>query len=283
MSPTQDLSASWEIGSSLENHPFAVGQQSNYSGQPQNTQHSYIRTGSAQGYYEAPVIGQHGAIQAVQRPLNMSQQQYYVPDRSDPRISTMVGNLGSRYQAGAQQPVQQDPYVMPPNNALSRAPSQDSYYPLQPSQMPDIKPQYMPQTNVPLSPVRAVTPVHDMSGLYQRAPVVQGGHDAQGLYQQAPVIQAEHNPQGQYQRVVNVHAPGGHDAQAHQYQPEPVNQAADVYYRSYKAPVAIDTAVTIGHLAPYGSAFDRFYDFLDIKQETNDPTMMMPSERIDIM
>ncbi|KAI0143051.1 hypothetical protein GGR57DRAFT_495432 [Xylariaceae sp. FL1272] len=221
---------------------------------------SIASTGGQHEYHRTPLPEQTG-VHILQRTIGMPQQPYYVTEQSNPGIATMNTHQIQSYQAPRQQPDRplldlpyttasmSEPIQSSPPNSFSPTtvhtpPANDSYFQHHTAQNSS----YGPNSGTP--------------GIEQHA-IVQYPHQMQQAMgqavSQAPAQEAAHQMQDRYTYAT------GHQGE-HWYSDMP-----------YQAPVEV---ATIGQLPTYGSGL---YDPWAIKPEYDDPTMQMPSARIDAM
>lgn len=198
-------------------------------------------------YQDPSVPGQHGGIQLVNR-IHIPTSTYYVPDQTNPAVATMNPNPIQQYQAG--------------------------------------RPQERPTQEMAYSAANINGSIQSMPGHFSslsiRGPPSQGGYyhlnqPAQVLDQQimaqfrqplqtsmqslppTPTVQHVHGIQESFQQ------PPSHGT-GHWYNELP-----------YNPPIGVPT---IDQVPGYGSGLITGWDF---KPDLDDPTMQMPSARIDSM
>ncbi|KAI0436229.1 hypothetical protein F4803DRAFT_557217 [Xylaria telfairii] len=198
-------------------------------------------------YQDPSVQGQHGTIQLVNR-IHIPTSTYYVPDQTNPAVATMNPNPIQQYQAG--------------------------------------RPQERPTQEIAYSAANINGSIQSMPGHFSslsiRGPPSQGGYyhlnqPAQVLDQQimaqfrqplqtsmqslppTPTVQHVHGIQESFQQ------PPSHTT-GHWYNELP-----------YSPPIGVPT---IDQVPGYGSGLITGWDF---KPDLDDPTMQMPSARIDSM
>ncbi|KAI3327839.1 hypothetical protein HD806DRAFT_336970 [Xylariaceae sp. AK1471] len=195
-----------------------------YGVQAQYGHRHSISTSAAHEYHETPAP-EHGGIQMLHNTINISQQPYYVTEQSNPGVATMNTNPMQQYLAGQQQtertrreiscaatnlegPIQNSPSSFPPTATVRNAPSQDSYYQHQPSQMEvglmaaaaaeaaQFSPPMQQALHPPLSQVSSPQPAHEVQEQFQQPEVHQGGQWYHGMQYQPPlgVITIGHIP-----------------------------------------------------------------------------------------
>ncbi|KAK4040339.1 hypothetical protein C8A01DRAFT_15789, partial [Parachaetomium inaequale] len=290
----------------------------NYSLQQQynNHRHSLSSSGAAE-YHGAPPLSQpvlhHGhpqqGVQILQRTGSIPHHNYFVPDQNNPGVATMNTNQH------APQHAQYHPQV--PRQGVERLPLEIPSYPTAPdlaSSIPNSSPDSYSAasgrspsaqdggfyTHVPAGQTAAYT-LHATSPVAQQTPQMMAFQGqlppSQAAVAAAQVMAAQPvQQQQQQQQQHHQQAPGGppqaeqyhhhhhhhHQQQAHQQQQQQQQQqqAAQQWYDSaqYQSPVEV---ATIGSLPPFGAG--ALYDPWGAKLEFDDPTMQMPSARIESM
>ncbi|KAI8634273.1 hypothetical protein F5Y19DRAFT_470456 [Xylariaceae sp. FL1651] len=220
-----------------------------------------ISTEGAHEYHGSPVPEQHGGVQILHRTINMSHHPYYVTEQGNPGVATMNTNPMQQYQVTRQQPerplleipysatnlngsIQSSPSSFSPAATVRSPPSQEGYYQHQPP----------PNGQYTLNTTSPVVEQHSMVQFPQQ------------------MQQAMHHPVPQISTPHPVHQVQG------PYQ-QPASHQGEQWYNGmpYQPPVEV---ATIGQIPTYGSGV---YDPWAIKAEFEDPTMQMPSARIDSM
>jgi metal regulatory transcription factor 1 len=236
-----------------------------YNMQPQYG-HRHSLSGGPHEVHAMPVHEQHPGVQMLQRTSSMPQHSFYVTESNNPGVATMNTNpMPPQYQVPRQQ-VERLPLDIPysaPGLATSiqsspssfsaasgRSPStQDGFYTHQPTQA-------------------ATYALHSASPVEQQQPMVQ--------YPQ----QLSQQPIQPQQQQIPSQAPQPAPAPTpEQYQQPPPQSEAEHWYNGvpYQAPVEV---ANIGGLPTYGSGI---YDIWGPKPEYEDPTMQLPSARIENM
>lgn len=265
------------------------GQQMGPHGMQQYPNHRHsLSSNGPPPEYGAPQLGQPGLHphyqqqqqqQILQRTGSLQHHSYFVPDQNNPGVATMNTNQPPPYHPQVpRQGIERLPLEIPayPNGAdlassipnsspgsfsagSGRSPStQDGFYTHVPP--PGQAPAYAMHS---ASPVTAQQTPQLMSFPGQVMPQPQPQPQQQGQQGQQP------SPEQQYQQ----------QAQA-QVQQQQTQQAQQQWFDSaqYQSPVEV---TTIGSLPAYGSA--GMYDPWGPKLEFDDPTMQLPSARIESM
>ncbi|KAI0407944.1 hypothetical protein F4802DRAFT_494728 [Xylaria palmicola] len=206
-------------------------------------------TGDVQEFHENSVPEQQGSIQLLNR-IQIPQNTYYITEQNNPAVATMNTNPIQQYQAGPRQterPLQEIPCSVANLNG-----------PIQ-------------TTSSPFSP-----------------PATVHGPPSQGSYyhpNQPPQVM-EHQIMAQFRQQMQQtmqplqHMPAVqpvHEVQV-QFQ-QPASHHTEQWYSEipYNPPMEV---ATIGQIPTYGSGLFGHWEF---KPELDDPTMQMPSARIDNM
>ncbi|RYC64069.1 hypothetical protein CHU98_g2132 [Xylaria longipes] len=206
-----------------------------------------ISTSDVHEYQDSSIPGQHGGIQLINR-IHIPTSTYYVPDQINPAVATMNTNPIQQYQASRPQerPIQEITYSTTNLNGSIQS-----------------------------------IPGH-FSSLSIRGPPSQGGYyhlnqphqvlDHQIMAQFRQPMQTSMQPLPQTPTVQHVHGiqepfqqPASHDT-GHWYSEVP-----------YNPPIGVST---IDQVPTYGSGLITGWDY---KPELDDPTMQMPSARLDNM
>ncbi|OTB04046.1 hypothetical protein M426DRAFT_59195 [Hypoxylon sp. CI-4A] len=211
---------------------------------------------------------QHPGVQMLQRTTSMPPHSYYVPDHNDPRVATMNTNP---FQMPRQQPERlplEIPYTGPGMTGSSIQSSPTNFTPGGHDRSPSMQGGYYTHQGPPLPPPYSLSTT---------SPVVE---QPMMPYQHIP--QQMHNPQNiPPQMHPQMHPPVQqmHQSQE-QYQPSPPSQQDEQWYDHvpYQPPVEV---ATIGQLPSFTGG--QLLDAWSIKTELDDPTMQMPSSRINEM
>lgn len=199
--------------------------------------------------YHSQAPEQHHNIQAIQRTQSMSQQPYYVIEQSNPAIATMNASQVQQHYVPRQhveRPTVEIPYTA--TNLTSMHSSPGSFSPASghsPS-MPDGL--YTHQ-----APQSATYALHNATPVEQQQPMV-------SYAQQMPQSASQPQPP----MAVQAQQTSPHSEHEQWYQ--------------YQAPVEV---ATIGQLPPFGSGVYDLYG--GAKIEFDDPSMQLPSSRIETM
>ena len=240
---------------------------------PQQFGHRHSLSGGPHEYHGMPVHEQQHPVQVLHRTASMPQHSYYVTEQANPGVATMnthhqvAHQVAPQYQVPRQQVERlplEIPYSAPglsgsiqssPSSfsaASGRSPStQEGFYTHQPTQA-------------------ATYALHSASPVEQQQPMIQyspplSHHQNLNAPQQPLPSQAP--PQTQ--------APPPQE----QYQPPPPQPEPEGWYNGvpYQAPVEV---ANIGGIPTYGSVP---YDIWGPKAEYEDPSMQLPSARIENM
>ncbi|TGJ88149.1 hypothetical protein E0Z10_g671 [Xylaria hypoxylon] len=255
--PTQ-RATSWapypQIPAALPSHPIQRSTSfadfgphiDEYAAQTQYGNRHSISAGDAHEYQETAVPEQHRSIQILNR-MQIPPNTYYVTEQSNPAVATMNTAPIQQYQAGPPQP-ERPPQEIPCtatslNGSIQSIPS--PYSP--PATVRGPPPQggyYLPN-----QPPRVIDQQQQFMAQI-RQHMQHSMHPLQ--------ISAVHGAQEQFQQQTSHHT--------------------DQWYNEmpYQAPMEV---ATIGQIPTYGSVM---FDGWDFKPE-DDPTMQMPSARIDSM
>ncbi|KAI2471530.1 hypothetical protein F4781DRAFT_101134 [Annulohypoxylon bovei var. microspora] len=242
------------------------GQQINeYNVQQQYHRHSVSAGGAHEYHGEVVQQQQHPGVHMLHRTSSMPQHTYYVTEQNNPGVATMNTNPMQSYQMPRQQPERlplEIPYTgagMPGSiqsspttysaAAAGRSPStQDGYYTHQPPQAAAYS-------------LSTASPVVEQPMVQYAQQMHHSVHPPQSVQSQVPPPQQVHQAQDQYQ------PPPPQPEEQHWYNTVP-----------FQAPVEV---TTIGQLPSFGSGV--YGDTWAIKPDFDDPTMQMPSARIDSM
>ncbi|KAH8906738.1 hypothetical protein BR93DRAFT_629747 [Coniochaeta sp. PMI_546] len=225
---------------------------------------------------------QHPGVQMLQRTPSIPQHPYYVTEQNNPGVATM--NTSPHPSQGPMQPQ----YHQVPRQAVERLPLEIPY---NTGAGMNASIQSSPST---FSAASSRSP-NTQDGFYTHAPAAQAAtyalHTASPVDQQPPQMvtyQGQMAPQPQQmnqpppppQQVVQQSAQQQQHAQSpHQYQPPQAQPVEQGWYAAvpYQPPVEV---TTIHQIPTYGSTV---YDPWGPKIEYEDPTMQMPSARIETM
>ncbi|KAH9896396.1 hypothetical protein F4778DRAFT_266310 [Xylariomycetidae sp. FL2044] len=268
---------------------FGQHMSNEYGSHVHNGHRHSLSTGGAHEFHGQVVVPeQHPGVHMLHRTASMPQHSYYVTDQSNPGIATMNTNPMPTYQVPRQHP-ERPMLEIPYTAAAMTAP---------------VSIQSSPSTFSPTAPCRSPSVVQD--GYYTHQPVQTPsyGHGMASAttspaVEQQPLVHhqfAAQQVQQQHQQQMGPAAAVHHHHQHHQhhavavpeqhYQPQPpppAHQHDDQsWYNTlqYHAPVEV-AGPTIGSIPSFGSSNP--YDIWSIKQDFEDPTMQMPSARIDNM
>ncbi|KAK5632459.1 hypothetical protein RRF57_008173 [Xylaria bambusicola] len=216
-----------------------------YAAQAQYPHRHSISTSDAHEYQESSVPEQHRGMHMLNR-LQIPPNPYYVPEQNNPAVATMNTNSMQQYQSSPSQ---------------SERPPQEITGNLNGS-MQNVPSHYSPSGTVRGSSSQSgyfhpgQSQVIDQQLMAQIRQQLQ----QQSIHpmSQIPTVQPMHGAQEQFQ-----HQPGHHSGQWYNEIP-------------YQAPMEV---ATIGQIPTYGSVL---FDNWEYKPE-DDPTMQMPSARIDSM
>lgn len=252
------------------------GQHINGGYQQYNHRHS-VSQGAAHEYHGQVVHEQqqqHPGAQMLHRTASMPQHSYYVTEHANPGVATMNTNpMPAAYQVPRQQverlpleipytaagitgSLQSSPSTFSPASGRSPSVHQEAFYTHQP-------PQSAAYAMHHTSPVEQQHPQHQMVQYAQQMPQ-QIQPPPQTVPSQAPPAQPIHHVQEQYQPPP----------------PQQQQQQEEHWYSGvpYQAPVEV---ATIGSIPAYSTA--GVYDPWSIKPEFDDPSMQLPSARLEAM
>lgn len=259
--PMQRATSFADFGHSMHHYGVQQQQQQQHQSQPQpQLHHRHSHSGGIQEYHGPPVHEQVHHAQMLQRTPSMPPQHYYVIEHHNPGIATMNPAPIRTYQIPHQQveprAIIEMPYQAPgitelqssPSNfsaASGRSPSvQEAFYTHQPTH-------------------NATYALHGASQPEQQQPMVQ--------YPEAMPQHIDHSQQP----VPTVH----HQPPTPEPYREPSPQREPEAWYHYQTPAVELT--TIGQLPPFGlGGFDLYGG---VKLEFEDPSMPLPSSRIDTM
>ncbi|KAL2145218.1 hypothetical protein VTI28DRAFT_7727 [Corynascus sepedonium] len=285
--------------------------------------HSLSSSGGGAEYHGAPSLGhttqqQHPGVQILQRPGSIPHHNYFVPDQNNPGVATMNTNQHPASQHPQYHPqvprqgVERLPLEIPsypnaPDLASSIPNSSPDSYSAASGRSPSAQDAGF-YTHVPPGQTAAYA-------LHTTSPVAQQGAQMMAFQGQLPPSQAaavaaaaqvmthtasvqpvqQHQQQQGHgapqQQSPEQYHPHHHHQQAQQQQPQQPQveqqqhqqgqpQQQQQWYDSaqYQPPVEV---ATIGSLPPFGSG--GIYDPWAPKLDFDDPTMQMPSARIESM
>lgn len=217
-----------------------------YGTQAQYSNRHSISTSDTHEYQDPSIPSQHGSIPMVNR-MQVPSNTYYVTEQNNPAVATMNTTPIQQYQAGR-------PYTERPPQEIP-CPTTNMNGPIQ-----NIPTPFSPSTSV-RGPPSHVNYYHSNQ----------------------PTQLIDHQIMAQFQQQITMHAlpqiPNGqpmHEIQE-QFQ-QPANHHVGPWYDEvpYNPPLEVPT---IGQLPTYGSGLFATWEFKDL----DDPTMQMPSARIDNM
>lgn len=229
--------------------------------QPYSHRHS-VSTGAAHEYHGQPVHEppqqQHPGAHMLHRTASMPQHSYYVTEHTNPGVATMNTNSMSTYQVPRQHV--ERPMIEIPYSAATMAGSLQS----------------SPAT---FSPASGRSPSVHQDGFYTHQPAQSATY---ALQTTSPVESQPQQIVHYVQQMQQVPAPQAAPPQVHvqeHYTPQPPQQEEQWYSGiPYQAPVEVGT---IGSLPSYGSG--AVYDPWGIKADFEDPSMQLPSARLETM
>ncbi|KAI1115436.1 hypothetical protein F5Y14DRAFT_129453 [Nemania sp. NC0429] len=220
-----------------------------YGSEAQHDHRHSISTADTHDYQSTPILDQHGSIQMVTR-MQIPSNAYYVTEQSNPAVATMNAIPIQQYQAGRLQPERTSHEIPCPATNLNG-------------------------------------PIQSVPNLFPHPTTIQGPPSQGGYYHpsQPPQLidqtilahfrqpmQQQVQPQPQITVIQPVH-----EVQEH-FQPPPSHHANQWYDEiPYNPPMDVPT---IGQIPTFGSISFEPWEF---KQELDDPTMQLPSARIDSM
>lgn len=270
--------------------------------QPYNHRHSLSSNGQPE-YHGAASLGQpplhhghpqqqqHPGVQILQRTGSMPHHHnYFVPDQNNPGVATMNTT---------QHPAAQHPHYQPhvPRQGVERLPLEIPAYPNAQdlaNSMPNNSPGSFSAasgrspsaqdgfyTHVPPGQTAAYTlsPVTQQTSQMMTFP--QGAVTAaQVMAQQQQPVQQQQQAQQQQPQNPQAATPQSAVVEPQYQQPQAVPQPPQQWYDSaqYQSPVEV---TTIGSLPPFGSG--GLYDPWGQKLEFEDPSMQLPSARVESM
>ncbi|KAH7153194.1 hypothetical protein EDB81DRAFT_449313 [Dactylonectria macrodidyma] len=211
-------------------------------------------------YHPQTVAEQQAGMQMPPRTASIPRQAYYVTDQSNPGIATMNTNpIQHQYQLAQQ--------VERPSMEM----------PYQPSGIP---------TSIQSSPSTfSAASVHSpmmQDGFYahqQQHPssyTLQAGSPVDSHQAMPPYTQSMHQAMSQAQQPITSQAQQTPTPTAENYH-HPAAQPQEEHWPQYQAPIEV---TTIGQLPAYGTAV---YDLCGPKIEFDDPTMQLPSSRLETL
>ncbi|ETS77482.1 hypothetical protein PFICI_11356 [Pestalotiopsis fici W106-1] len=209
-------------------------------------------------FHSQPVQEQHPGAQMLHRTASMPQHSYYVTEHANPGVATMNTNPMPAYHVPRQHV--ERPMIEIPYNAAAMTGSLQS----------------SPAT---FSPASGRSPSVHQDGFYTHQPAQQATY---ALQTTSPI---ESQPQAMVQYVPQMQQPipttQAAPAQVHiqeQFQPAPQQDEQWFNGMPYQPPVEV---ATIGSLPSYGSG--GVYDPWAIKADFEDPSMQLPSARLESM
>lgn len=210
-------------------------------------------------FHPHPVVEQQTGMPMMHRAASIPRQAYYVTDHSNPGIATMTTNpVQSQYQLAQQQaerPTIEMPYSAATMAAsIQSSPSAFSVASVQSPLMQDGGFYQPPQQHPSTYSIQAASPVDSHHSL--------------------PTYQTMHQAISHAQQTVATQAPPQNSTPA----PETYSQSTpqpEEHWPQYQAPMEV---ATIGQLPAYGTGV---YDLCGPKLEFDDPTMQLPSSRLE--
>lgn len=228
---------------------------------PYGHRHS-ISTGAAHEYHGAPIHEQqpqqHPGAHMLHRTASMPQHSYYITEHANPGVATMNTNPMPTYQVPRQH-VERPMIEIPYSTATIGGSIQSS-----------------PAT---FSPASGRSPSVHQDGFYTHQPA----QAATYALQTTSPVESQPQPMVHYvqqlQQVPQQQAPPPHVHVHEPYHPQPP-QHEEHWYNGmpYQPPVEV---ATIGSLPSYGSG--GVYDPWAIKADFEDPSMQLPSARLESM
>jgi hypothetical protein len=221
---------------------------------------------------------QHPGVHMIQRASSMPQHSYYVTEQNNPGVATMnpgaPTSMASPYhQAIPRQGVERLPLEIPYTSgpalggSLQSSPSSFSAGSARCPSTQDGFYTHAPSVQAATYALHAASPVDQ--GTPTQMVAAFPGQMAQPQQQPSPQPQHQNQPQQQPQQ---------HASPEHQYQPaQPRDEQSWYNGVQYQPPVEV---TTIGQIPTYGSAV---YDPWGPKMEFEDPSMQLPSARIENM
>ncbi|KAH7132690.1 hypothetical protein EDB81DRAFT_904474 [Dactylonectria macrodidyma] len=205
-------------------------------------------------------VGMH----MIHRTANIPRQAYCVTEQSNPGIATMTTHLVPPQYQLAQQQVERPPIEMPystPGMAASIQSSQSS-----PSAF---------------SAVSAQSPLMQDGGFYppqqQHPPayIIQAASPVNSHHSLPTYPQSMHQAMSRAQQTITTQAQQQNPVPATDSYPQRTSQPQEEQWPQYQPPIEV---TTIGQLPAYGTAV---YDLCGPKIEFDDPTMQLPSSRLE--
>ncbi|KAF2971471.1 hypothetical protein GQX73_g2155 [Xylaria multiplex] len=261
---TPTRAASWtpysQIPSALPGHslhrptPFSADfgpHIDEYGAQAQYGNRHSISAGDSHEYQESSVPEQHRSIQILNR-MQIQPNTYYVTEQSNPAVATMNTTPLQQYHAGPPQP-ERSPQDIPCSTTNLNGPIQSVSSPYSPPATvrgPSSQGGYY----LPNQPPQVIEHQQQQIMAHIRQQMQQSMHPLS----QISTVQPVHGTQEQFQQQASHHT--------------------DSWYNEmpYQAPIEV---ATIGQIPTFGSVM---FDGWEYKPE-DDPTMPMPSARIDSM
>ncbi|KAH8677586.1 hypothetical protein BX600DRAFT_430930 [Xylariales sp. PMI_506] len=232
------------------------GQQMHSYGVQQQFAHRHsISTGAAHDFHGQPMHEQqHPNPHILHRTVSMPQHPHFVTEHGNPGVATMTTNPMPGYQVPRQHP-ERLPLEIPYTAAAVTGSLQSS-----------------PCT---FSPASGRSPSIIQDGFYTHQPA----QAATYALQTTSPVESHQQPMMQYtqQFAQQIQGPGQGPPQSHPS--EPVHHEEQWYNgMPYQAPVEV---ATIGQLPTYGSG--NVYDPWGLKPDFEDPSMQLPSARLETM
>ncbi|KAI0479460.1 hypothetical protein GGR56DRAFT_379713 [Xylariaceae sp. FL0804] len=268
---------------------------------PYGHRHS-LSTGGAHEYHGTPVPEPHPAdVHMLHRTASMPQHPYYVTEQGNPAVATMNPAATVAAANPMQQQQQQAPPPPPYQQQVPRQHAQQQQRPLldipytasiqsSPGAFSPVASGHSPVAAqdgfyTHQAPGAAAYALHTSSpGAESQPPPPQAMVQyAQSMPQQPPqqpAVVAHMGPEQFHQQQQQHHQQQvSQDQQQHQQQQHQQHQQQQHWYHGmpYHAPIEV---TTMGHLPAFGTGL---YDPWAIKTDFDDPTLQMPSARIDNM
>ncbi|KAI0556022.1 hypothetical protein F4679DRAFT_15022 [Xylaria curta] len=233
-------------GQSLHRSPsFGFNQHIHeYVGAPAQYSHRHsISSSDVHEYQDTSVPGQQGAIQLLNR-IQIPTSTYYVPDQTNPAVATMNPNPIQQYQTGRPQERSSQEITYPATNPVQSVPGHFSSLSIRgPSSQGYYHVEQPPQVLDHQIMAQFRQPMQTSIQSLPQTPTVQHVHGIQEPFQQ------------------------------------PASNGTGNWYSEipYNPPIGVPT---IDHIPTYGPGLIAGWDF---KPELDDPTMQMPSARLENM
>ncbi|KAI1340023.1 hypothetical protein F5Y15DRAFT_61607 [Xylariaceae sp. FL0016] len=224
-----------------------------YNVQAQFSHRHSLSTGGSHEYHGTPVPEQHPGVHMLHRTASMPQHPYYVTEQSNPGVATMNTHPMHQYQVPRQQaerPMLEIPYTTAAMTASIQS-SPSAFSPTASGRSPSTQDSFYTHQPTQPGPYALTT-----SPIVEQQPMVQYAQQIQAPMQPT---QAPPAPHEQYQ--------------------QPAAQPEEQWYNGmpYQPPVEV---AAISHIPSYAAGV---YDPWGIKPDYDDPSMQMPSARIDNM